>query len=332
MRDIERRLRAAGHSDESISGRVYGCESFAHRVKYAINRFNLVGTYSVGDFLKGNFGNMKFDVIVGNPPYQGKAELHQKFFNKSVELLIDGGTVAFIQPATPYFNKKENIRAGAAVMIENVKKYQSGVKIVNGSIFENANFNTDLAITKLTKKLNDSGKLRSYENQSGVIFADIDVTSLNMIEMLPTVYQSLTKKAFSMIKRNGSLQDRITEDKKTIKLHIARIRGNVGKNDFFTFISGDSAQWKVGANVEYGIKINHKSEVGPLIAYMKSHIARFFLSIYKFNANNHMGEFRSVPQVPFDREWNDSLLCEYFKITKEEYEEIRRCIPDYYAD
>jgi hypothetical protein len=69
VREIERRLREAGHTDVNISGRVYGCESSLLSVKYAVNKYKLAGTYSVGDFLAQDFGDMKFDVIVGNPPY-----------------------------------------------------------------------------------------------------------------------------------------------------------------------------------------------------------------------------------------------------------------------
>ena len=70
-----------------------------------------------------NLTGIKFDAIVGNPPYKGKAALHQQFFNKAVDLVKDGGTVSFIQPATPYFNKKEKKKQPEQEMINNISKY-----------------------------------------------------------------------------------------------------------------------------------------------------------------------------------------------------------------
>ena len=330
VRAIEARLRAAGHSDENISGRVYGCESSILHINYAVNKYNLAGTYSVGDFLLQDYNGMKFDVVVGNPPYQGKAETHQKFFNKSVTITVDGGTVIFIQPATPYFNKKESIRSGAKEMLANVKKYQTSVKIVKGSVFENAGIFTSLAITTLKKEINDSGVLLEYQSESGSTYTNIDIESVNMLEMNPDIYKSLVTKVFSVIKQNNSLQSLVTTSTLDKKLYVQKVRGHINHIDFYTFLSKDKKYWKMDASSDYGIKVKNSDELKSLISYLTSYVARFCLAIYKFNGNNHMGEFKSVPLVTFNKTWDDQELCSYFGITQLEYQEITRCIPKYY--
>ena len=103
VREIERRLRANGHSDANIKGRVYGCEASRLNVKFALNKYKLVGNYAVCDFLAQDFNGMKFDVVVGNPPYQDADDsggaLWSKFANKVFDdLAKDNGYVAFIHP------------------------------------------------------------------------------------------------------------------------------------------------------------------------------------------------------------------------------------------
>lgn len=112
VREIERRLREAGHTDENIKSRVFGFESSALSMGYALNRYGLVGTYEVCNFLEKEFGKMKFDVVVGNPPYQkapsekrntslggrGLTDLWPEFVSKGVSLVKDNGYLALIHP------------------------------------------------------------------------------------------------------------------------------------------------------------------------------------------------------------------------------------------
>lgn len=104
LREIERRLREAGHSQDNISSRVYGCEIRQIRINWTwdhggVKTRNLIKT----DFVSyDGWGNMKFDVIVGNPPYQltNSKKLWPEFVLKSMDLLKPGGYMGMVIPAT----------------------------------------------------------------------------------------------------------------------------------------------------------------------------------------------------------------------------------------
>lgn len=139
VREIERRLRAAGHSDKSISGRVYGCESSRLSVQYALNKYELVGTYSVGDFLEGDFGSMNFDVVVSNPPFslaggktgkKGRAKnLYPAFYEKAIQL---GAFVAMIVPNT----SRQNVSFNSFI-----REHTNKIMLIDDSVF-NVNIST----------------------------------------------------------------------------------------------------------------------------------------------------------------------------------------------
>jgi len=103
IRAIETRLRNYGHSDENISGRVYGCEDSNLNVQYVKNKYKVLATLGVGYFLERDFSNMKFDVIVGNPPFSEKSKasdkLWAKFIASSMNLIKQDGLLSFITPS-----------------------------------------------------------------------------------------------------------------------------------------------------------------------------------------------------------------------------------------
>ena len=102
--EVENRLRQYGHSDENISKRVFGYVENRIPFNYIMNTHKLVGDYKT----KIN-ENMKFNVVLGNPPYHtpGKSSDHNKlwiqFLIKSRTLLKPNGYLTLITPSS-YIN------------------------------------------------------------------------------------------------------------------------------------------------------------------------------------------------------------------------------------
>jgi methylase of polypeptide subunit release factors len=105
---VVNRLKSFGHSDENIRGRVFAFTENKLYYSYVMGRYsNLPVTF---DIYKEEI-NMKFDVVLGNPPYQendedgkskggGKNVLrgYSLFVKKSMDVLKDNGTLLYVIP------------------------------------------------------------------------------------------------------------------------------------------------------------------------------------------------------------------------------------------
>lgn len=108
VRAIESRLRKHGHSDSNIHRRVFGLEESDLHLRYAVTKYKLVGQYAKKPYEKflELDNTMKFDVIIGNPPYQdgtkdgGQNKIYNQFSKKALELAKSDGIVSFITPTS----------------------------------------------------------------------------------------------------------------------------------------------------------------------------------------------------------------------------------------
>lgn len=138
---IEQRLRTHGHSDENIKSRVFGVEKNMLRVNYAIKKNKLVGTYSVdvNDIPSILIGYMKFDCIVGNPPYQRKVgpnntePLWHIFVDKSITALTEGGYLCYVHPSgwrdvTGRYDKTKNLIISKDIQYLEIHNKLDGIK------------------------------------------------------------------------------------------------------------------------------------------------------------------------------------------------------------
>lgn len=109
VRAVEQRLRSRGHSNTNIRKRVFGFEESNLHIRFAVNKYKLVGQYArkpYNKFLEMD-NSMKFDVIVGNPPFKngnetgGKSSLWRKIVANSWDLVKDNGTLIMVAPQFP---------------------------------------------------------------------------------------------------------------------------------------------------------------------------------------------------------------------------------------
>lgn len=344
---IENRLRSAGHSIKNIESRVYGYESNSMRINYAVNKYNLAGTYTAKEFIEEDI-DMKFDVIVGNPPFKngnetgGKSSLWRKIVSRSWENLKDNGTIAMVAPQFPN---------SASDLGDIFTKYQTNIVWTDiahhfpgiGSSF------FAWSVTKAPKT-----KLTHFIN-AGI---NIDITDKPLPKDLRSIsiFDKVMNEPFFECKSSPeylhtSVADGKDDDKlysKKTQKHIYAIRRTSGNNYIMwgSVIPTDYNSPKVvmtfSGNPHY--KFHDSNDPIGTIKFQSGHIlvkdlteGNNLIKLYKSKLYKYIQDqmasggmrgksFYEMPIMDLKKSWSDNDLYVYFNLTQQEIDYIESAV------
>jgi hypothetical protein len=305
--------------------------------------------------------NMKFDAIIGNPPY--KQGLHMKFLEESIK---HADVVLFIHPSSVFINLKDDNPRDFNI-IKPVLNNIVSLKFVNGNALFDIGLFVPLSITHIDKN-HDNGGIIKVTTVDGVEHSFDSISKVNQWGNIASVYSLKSKfsnmqNIMDMNDKNTSLDYKVeftrvrgnifkdknknimdmngVNDDLDYKVEFTRVRGHISKDknkmlndDFFTIVSYDKQviPSKDSANkYELNYYFATEAEATNFLNYLKTNFARRLLSIYKTRQDLHTGEMRLIPWLDFTEAWTDEKLFAHFKLTQEEIDFIND-IPDYYGN
>jgi predicted RNA methylase len=166
--------------------------------------------------------NVKFDVVIGNPPYQKQVgpkkteAIWPKFVDKSFEICKEGGYVSLIHPSG-WRNVKGNYKDVQKLLLSKDVKYLDMYSDVDGMKIFNASINFD---TYLIHNIENTSEKSVITDQSRKIFNH----KINELEFIPN---GMFDEIFSLVAKEGEETVEVLYSRSaygTDKNHMSKVR------------------------------------------------------------------------------------------------------------
>jgi site-specific DNA-methyltransferase (adenine-specific) len=343
------RLRKYSHSDDNIASRITGYENNKMRIQFAVNKYNLIGTFEAKDFLEEEDEDMKFDVILGNPPFQsGSAskgnKLWPKFILKASQLSNPGGYVAMITPAG-WAAGGTNIPGGKGIIKDVFQTYN-----LKYASFKDLNkFFPNIGISFSYFLLENSKPTKSTIIETDDETINLDITSIDFLpDSINSTSISIFKKLFTHVPFDIISFDRQkdknkTDDKSDVNVIKHWVLGS-GDKIQYCYLPYEKTPKLVGVRkVLFPIrKFSNKPMIhiddegipvcqqGFLLAIDDNHTVENVSSVWNSALYRFMvvcihptgflktNIVKRIPYVDMSRAWTDTELYDYFDLTQEE--------------
>ena len=360
LKAIISRLRKYGHSDENISARIFGYESDIISVKFAKKKCEHIGTFlEANNFLEEDMSK-KFDVIVGNPPYQNadsSLNLWPLFVEKSLCILMDGGYLAYVtpttwmRPSTDIKRKKEN--GGSKYILKDFMQVYNTTAMNVGTVKSHFNVGSTFCWFLINKA--------AYQGSTAVIditgeqfYVDLRKYTVfpndapkNVITIFEKMQRHNNKFKFKGVRGKGreDLEFKMEQSEEFKFKYIGsqyntkNFNKNFGCMMYYSKVKHpDHDKPKVVINyigdivpyVDSGdagfqycqVHYLDENEVSGAKTVFSSKLFKLFYKFVRYGMHNEAGVLNSLPMVDLTKQWEDKELYAYFNLNQEEIDYI----------
>jgi hypothetical protein len=342
VRAIETRLQARGHSDANIHKRVFGLETSDLHIRYAVNKHKLVGQYARKPYEKffELDNTMKFDVVVGNPPFKngnetgGKSSLWRKIVAKSWTLVKDSGTLIMVAPQFPnsandlghIFTENQTntvwtkishhfLGVGSSFFAWSVTKTPK----TTDTLFINDGIRLDITSTALPNDLRSISILQKvlannkFECKSSPEYLHTSVADGKDDDHL---FSKSTKKHPYIIRRTSGANYQMYGAVKPTDYDLPKVVMTFSGNPHYKYHSKNEPIGTIKFQSGH-ILVKNKTEGDNLIKLYESALYRYIQT--QMSSGGMRGKnFYELPKMDLTRTWTDEELFKHFGLTDEE--------------
>jgi 16S rRNA G966 N2-methylase RsmD len=299
--------------------------------------------------IQKEFGITKFDIVIGNPPYNEelKSTGAKALYNKFVEYYIEKcNLLCFVMPSR-WFSAGKGLDSFRKNMLERtdivyIKHFNDACEIFGNSVSIEGGVNYFLKDTKYKGDCNFNGsitKLNKYDVfVDGKFHALID--KLLTFDSVITIYLG---RYFGIESNDKRLKNEKTKD--TIKCYVSQQKGfekyidikdlkkeykfwklitaraNGGNGCFGNIFIGKTDEIHTGSYISF--KTSDEEEVKSLLSYLKCRLPNLLLSLRKASQDISESTCKWIPLPPLNKEWNDDEVYKYFKLSEKDIKLIQ---------
>ena len=307
--------------------------------------------------IKKQFGIDKFNILIGNPPYndefKGKNGYARPIYNKFTEYYIDKCDIlSFVIPSR-WFSGGRGLDGFRKMMLSRrdiayIRHFDDASKIFGNSVDIKGGVNYFLKDTNYSGQC-DYNNVMLNLNDCDVLIDSMYLPLINKLDNFPRLNDCYRPKAQFDIPLNKEYFDEHLHDnkeKEDMRCFVSQQKGGIKYIKKTKINDSKLGKWQIitpsaahgaysgFANLILGkpddvysetyisFSVKTEQEANSLLSYMKCRLPNMLLSIRKISQNISKDTCKWIPMPPLNRIWTDDDVYKHFNLLQEDIELI----------